>query len=56
MLQITNPDQTQTSIEFQDLLAQSDYTILYFYPKDDTPGCTLEAQDFKVLAKEFEKL
>ncbi len=26
---------------------------LYFYPKDDTSGCTLEAQDFKRLAGDF---
>ena len=27
--------------------------VLYFYPKDDTPGCTLEAIDFTRLAPEF---
>ncbi len=27
--------------------------VLYFYPKDDTPGCTLEGQDFTRLHKEF---
>ena len=27
--------------------------VLYFYPKDDTPGCTREAQDFSALAPEF---
>lgn len=27
--------------------------VLYFYPKDDTPGCTLEAQDFTALAPAF---
>ena len=27
--------------------------VLYFYPKDDTPGCTLEAQDFTARASEF---
>ncbi|MES2338092.1 MAG: peroxiredoxin [Pseudomonadota bacterium] len=27
--------------------------VLYFYPKDDTPGCTREAQDFSALAAEF---
>ena len=27
--------------------------VLYFYPRDDTPGCTLEAQDFTRLAAEF---
>ena len=30
--------------------------ILYFYPKDDTPGCTLEGQDFRDNHKEFTKL
>lgn len=28
--------------------------ILYFYPKDNTQGCTLEALDFKAKLKEFE--
>lgn len=27
--------------------------VLYFYPKDDTPGCTREAQDFRDLEAEF---
>ncbi len=31
-------------------------TLLYFYPKDNTPGCTLEAQDFTRLKKDFEAL
>ncbi len=29
--------------------------VLYFYPKDNTPGCTLEGQDFRRLYKEFQK-
>ena len=29
--------------------------VLYFYPKDDTSGCTREAQDFTALAPEFRK-
>lgn len=29
--------------------------VLYFYPKDDTPGCTIEAKDFRDHIKEFEK-
>jgi thioredoxin-dependent peroxiredoxin len=28
--------------------------VLYFYPKDDTPGCTLEAIEFSDLIEEFE--
>ncbi len=30
--------------------------VLFFYPKDDTQGCTLEAKDFTSLAPEFDKL
>lgn len=30
--------------------------VLYFYPKDDTPGCTIEANQFTQLATEFAKL
>ena len=28
--------------------------VLYFYPKDDTPGCTLEAQDFTARVADFQ--
>ena len=30
--------------------------IIFFYPKDNTPGCTLEGQDFRDNYKEFSKL
>lgn len=29
--------------------------VVYFYPKDDTPGCTTEAKDFSCLVAEFKK-
>ncbi len=32
------------------------FVVLYFYPRDDTPGCTLEGQDFRDRADEFKKL
>ena len=32
------------------------FLILYFYPKDDTPGCTVEANDFNKLLLQFKKL
>lgn len=32
------------------------WVVLYFYPKDDTPGCTIEAQDFTSDLKAFAKL
>lgn len=30
--------------------------VLFFYPKDNTPGCTTEAKDFSALRPEFDKL
>ena len=32
------------------------YVVLYFYPKDDTPGCTMETNDFNKLLSKFKKL
>lgn len=32
------------------------WIVIYFYPKDATPGCTLEAQDFRDLHPKFRKL
>ncbi len=32
------------------------WVVLYFYPKDNTPGCTVEAQEFSALKSRFEKL
>ena len=31
------------------------YLIIYFYPKDDTPGCTIETRDFNSLLSKFKK-
>jgi thioredoxin-dependent peroxiredoxin len=36
--------------------SQGKYVILYFYPKDDTPGCTIETNDFNKLLTKFKKL
>jgi thioredoxin-dependent peroxiredoxin len=32
------------------------YVVLYCYPKDDTPGCTIETKDFNKLLPKFKKL
>ena len=42
-----------TSGETVDLSAPGGKLVLYFYPKDDTSGCTREAQDFTALADDF---
>jgi peroxiredoxin Q/BCP len=46
-------DSTAGTIRLRDLKGQ--YVVVYFYPKDNTPGCTREAQDFRDLAKQFAK-
>jgi peroxiredoxin Q/BCP len=38
-----------------DLASPGQPLVLYFYPKDDTSGCTREAQDFTALAENFRK-
>ena len=48
-----NNSQGET-INLEQYLGQ--WLVLYFYPKDNTPGCTTEAQDFTKLNPEFEKL
>ena len=46
-----------TNDEVVDLKSiKSNYIVLYFYPKDDTPGCTIETNDFNKLLKKFNKL
>ena len=36
-------------------MLKSKFIVLYFYPKDDTPGCTLETKDFNLLLSKFKK-
>ena len=50
----TLPDQDGKPVGLSDL--QGRWIVLYFYPKDDTPGCTTEACDFTTGLKEFEAL
>ena len=35
---------------------KSKFKVLYFYPKDNTPGCTIETKDFNSLLSQFKKL
>lgn len=46
-------DQNEESICLHDFLGQ--WVVIYFYPKDDTPGCTIEAIDYTFYKFEFEK-
>ncbi|MBE9248370.1 thioredoxin-dependent thiol peroxidase [Dolichospermum sp. LEGE 00240] len=46
----STPDQNNHLINLADF---NQWLVLYFYPKDNTPGCTTEAQDFTELSSEF---
>lgn len=41
-------------VKLSDFLGK--YVVLYFYPKDDTTGCTLEAKEFSELLNQFDKI
>ena len=47
-------DQDGDKIKLNDLAGQ--WVVLYFYPRDDTPGCTIEARDFTTNFRAFQKL
>jgi peroxiredoxin Q/BCP len=48
------PDANNTDIFFPQ--KDTEFTVLYFYPKDSSPGCTTEAKDFSGLLPGFAKL
>lgn len=48
------PDQNGKEHQLSDYLGQ--WVLIYFYPKDDTPGCTIEACNFRDNMPDFEKL
>ena len=46
------PDADMQVVNLGDFLGRN-HLVLYFYPKDDTPGCTIEAMEFTDLEEEF---
>ena len=48
------PSTTNNKYSLKDSIGK--YVVLYFYPKDDTPGCTIETNDFNKLLSKFKKL
>ena len=48
------PSTNKKNFTLKDTLGK--YVILYFYPKDDTPGCTIETNEFNKLLPKFKKL
>ena len=51
--QFTMPSTEGGTISLKELLGSR--VVLYFYPKDMTPGCTVEAHEFSAIAKQFRK-
>jgi len=49
------PDADMARVDLARLLGSKN-VVVYFYPKDDTPGCTLEALEFSDLEADFEAL
>ena len=52
--QFTLPDANGRRISLRDLRGK--WVVLYFYPRDNTPGCTKEAQGFRDLERKLAKL
>ena len=50
----SSPNQLNQLVNLSDFAGKKN-VVLYFYPKDDTPGCTIEANDFTRLAEQFAK-
>ena len=48
------PSTKKKNFTLKDTLGK--YVVLYFYPKDDTPGCTIETNEFNKLLPKFKKL
>jgi len=48
------PSTNKKNYSLKDSLGK--YVVIYFYPKDDTPGCTIETNDFNKLLPKFKKL
>ena len=53
-LSFSLPSTSNNKYSLKDSLGK--YVVLYFYPKDDTPGCTIETNDFNKLLSKFKKL
>lgn len=51
----STPNQNNEMISLSDYKGKKN-VVLYFYPKDDTPGCTIEANQFTELASEFDNV
>ena len=51
---LSTPSTSKKNYSLKDSFGK--YVVLYFYPKDNTPGCTIETNDFNKLLSKFNKL
>ena len=51
---LSTPSTSKKNYSLKDSFGK--YVVLYFYPKDNTPGCTIETNDFNKLLTNFKKL
>lgn len=56
IVNITKSSREPIQLDYTYYVKSHKYTVLYFYPKDSTPWCTREANDFRDYKKDFENL
>ena len=52
--QFSLSDKDQIEVSLNEL--RSDFTVIFFYPKDNTPGCTIQSKQYSKDLKNFQKL
>ena len=52
----TSKNWEEAELSLREIFSFSEKTLLYFYPQDNTPGCTVENKDFSCMIDEYKKL
>ncbi|MBS8121583.1 peroxiredoxin [Candidatus Vampirococcus lugosii] len=56
MYNIVFPDLEVKNDTLENVLSSKNFNVIYFYPKDNTPGCSIQAKEFTELINDFEEL
>ncbi len=51
--EVVYSDGSVKQVSFEEIIKKNDKNLVFFYPRDNTPGCTLENKDFSCLQKEY---
>jgi thioredoxin-dependent peroxiredoxin len=54
--QAVSPLSKVAELSLSEICSFGERTLLYIYPRDNTPGCTIENKDFSCMVSEFQKL